>query len=137
MPPVNRLTERHNEYIDLGRCVVGQNLNLVTLRGYSSLDVLAEISAPDIFDQVDNPNGTQRDLKSQHAQECFSYAMDSTSLAPEEFPRYFPEIILNARDSAVIEIYNLDDPEELYDLDSFSSSDSVSYTLQRGHRLVA
>lgn len=128
VPQVNRLFERHSEYIDLGPCVVGQNLNLATLRGFSTLDVLAEISAPDIFDQVDNPTGTQRDLKSKHAQECFSYAMDSIALAPEESPRYFPEIILNARDASVIEIYNLDDVDELYELDSFSSLESVPYT---------
>ena len=71
------IVHRHGDEIDLGRCLVGKNLNLLALRGFATLDVLAELSAPDVYDQVDNPTGTQRDLKAKHAEECFDYAIES------------------------------------------------------------
>ena len=42
----NPIVERDGEMIDLGACVVGSDLNLLVLRGFAPLDVLAEISAP-------------------------------------------------------------------------------------------
>src|SRR5579885_675278 len=116
----NRIVERHGDAIDLGACLAGRNLNLLVLRGFAPLDVLAEISAPDVYDQVANKTGTQRDLKSKHAEECYNYAIGALMLAPEDEPRVFPEIVLNARDIGVVEIYNPEDPGELYDIDSFS-----------------
>jgi DGQHR domain-containing protein len=117
--------ERHGEVIDLGACLVGKNLNLLVLRGFAPLDVLAEISAPDVYDQVDNKTGTQRDLKPKHAEECFDYAIESLASAPEDDPHAFPEIILNARDTAVIEVFNLDDESSLYDITSYSDEAEV------------
>jgi DGQHR domain-containing protein len=116
----NQIVERHGDTIDLGPCLAGKNLNLLVLRGFAPLDQLAEISAPDVYDQVDNPTGTQRDLSTKHAQECYNYAIGSLAVAAEDEPRAFPEIILNARDTAVLEVYDLDDPGELFDLTSFS-----------------
>jgi DGQHR domain-containing protein len=111
---------RFSEKIDLGPCLVGTNLNLLTLRGYSSLDRLSCISGPDIYDQVENPNGTQRELKRGHSNSCWNYASGSALVLAEDDPRYFPEIILNARDRNVVEVYELESPETLIDLDSFS-----------------
>src|SRR5256885_1395385 len=96
--------------IDFGACFVGKNLNLQALRGYARLDALACISAPDVFDQVDNPTGTQRALSEEHARDCRTYAQEAEGLPPEDSPRFFPEILLNVRDSNVIELYNIEDP---------------------------
>jgi len=123
--PENRIVERHGETIDLGPCLAGRNLNLLVLRGFAPLDVLAEISAPDVYDMVDNKTGTQRDLKSKHAEECYDYAIGALAVAAEEEPRAFPEIILNARDINVVECFNLEDLGELYDLTSFSDETDV------------
>ena len=41
-----------------------KNLDTVCFRGSAPLAHLALISQPDIFDQVTNPNGLQRDLSS-------------------------------------------------------------------------
>lgn len=111
---------RYGNVLDLGACSLGHNLNLVTCRGYASLDKLSVVSSPDVYDQVNNPNGTQRDLNPKHAKDCLDYALDSVDLAPEESPRYFPEVILNARDASVVEIYDPENPEHILDVDSFA-----------------
>jgi DGQHR domain-containing protein len=121
----NDLVGRRGAILDLGACVVGKNLNLSVLRGYAGLDVLADISSPDIYDMKDNPNGTQRDLKQKHAEECFEYAMDAVEETPEDVPCCFPEIMLNARDINVIEVYNIADPSEFLDFTSFSETDDL------------
>jgi hypothetical protein len=46
-------------------------------------------------------------------------------LPPEDSPRFFPDVLLNARDTNVIELYNVEDPTELYDFDSFAEDDEV------------
>jgi hypothetical protein len=115
------LVDRFGEVLDLGRCLVGRSLNLLTIRGYARLDQLAAISAPDVFDQKQNPNGTQRNLTPLHAREAFEYAMDASDMLPEESPRCFPEIILNARDTNIIDLYSVDDEDEHYEFDSFST----------------
>lgn len=114
------LRDRYGQMIDLGPCIVGSNLNLLTVRGFTSLDRLASISAPDVYDQRLNPTGTQRLLKPKHAIECFTYAMDAVEEVPEEAPRCFPEILLNARDTDVVELYSLDDEARLLDFNSFT-----------------
>ncbi|MGA8474713.1 MAG: DNA sulfur modification protein DndB [Candidatus Cybelea sp.] len=110
---------RYGDVIDFGPVVAGKNLNLFSIRGFARLDRLAIISAPDVFDMVRNPTGTQRDLKPKHAKECFDYAADSLELDPLDEPRAFPEVILNARDGDVVEIYDLNNPEDIYDISSF------------------
>lgn len=117
---VTPLVKRHGETIDLGHALVGRNLNMLVVRGFAPLDVLAEISHPDVYDQVNNPTGTQRELKAKHAQECYNYAIESLTVPPEESPRGFPEIIINARDSDVLEIYDPSDEGTVLDLSSFT-----------------
>lgn len=114
------LENRFGSTIDLGTCVVGRNLNLLMVRGYADLDVLAAVSAPDVYDQKLNPTGTQRALKPRHAKECFAYAMNSLEVVPEEEPHAFPELLFNVRDMTLVELYLPDDPEELVALDSLS-----------------
>ncbi len=113
------------DQIDFGACYIGKNLNLQVLRGYARIDRLACVSAPDVFNQVDNPNGTQRLLNEAHARDCRTYAIEAEGMPPEESPRFFPEILLNARDTNVVELYNVEDPTDIYDFDSFSEDDDV------------
>ena len=50
-----------------------KNLDTMCFRGSAPLAHLAMISQPDIFDQVTNPKGLQRDLSPKHASEAFEY----------------------------------------------------------------
>jgi DGQHR domain-containing protein len=98
----NSLKDKYGEYIDLGFCIVGRNLNVISARGYASLITLAQISGPDVLDPILNPNGTQRDLNVKHSEEALEYALSSEDVDPTKEPRAFPEITLNARDKSVL-----------------------------------
>jgi DGQHR domain-containing protein len=121
--------QRFGPQIDFGACFVGKNLNLQVLRGYAHLDRLAVVSAPDVYDMEENPNGTQRVLDTAHARACRDYAVTSDAVAAEEEPRFFAEILLNVRDLNVVELYNIEDPTELYEFDSFADDDEVPSSL--------
>lgn len=84
--------------------LVGQNLNLNQVRSFAPLDFLADISAADVFDQVENPEGTQRELKVKHAKEAYQYAMDALTADPFEDARAFSEVILNVRNVDAVEL---------------------------------
>jgi DGQHR domain-containing protein len=129
MTKVNSIVSRQGALLDLGPCVLGENLNLIVARGFANLGALADISAPDVFDQADNLKGTQRTLTRKHAEECFEYAMASIGQPAETEPRCFPEIILNARDVNIVELYALDDPSVFYDVDSLTSAEAIEETL--------
>lgn len=121
----NPLTTRFGQTIDLGACIVGRNLNLVVVRGFATLEELAVISAPDVFDYFSNPHGLQRELDQKHAKSCFDYASGASDVLPQDDPRSFPEVILNARDKQVVEIYLADSPEHALDVDSFSPDEDL------------
>jgi DGQHR domain-containing protein len=78
-----------------------KNLDTVCYRGSAPLAHLALISQPDIFDQVTNPKGLQRDLSPKHASDAFEYVHRGRN---PEYPRAFPEIVLNVRDQRVLKI---------------------------------
>jgi DGQHR domain-containing protein len=78
-----------------------KNLDTVCFRGSAPLAHLAMISQPDIFDQVTNPKGLQRDLSPKHASEAYEYV--HRQKVPD-FPRAFPEVVLNVRDKKVLKI---------------------------------
>lgn len=118
---VNPLVAHFGTTLDFGPCIAGRNLNLLVFRGFANLDQLAAISAPDVYDSHTNPTGTQRELDKKHATHCYEYAESANDVLSEDDPRSFPEIILNARNRQVIEIYQIDDPDYLLDLDSFTS----------------
>jgi DGQHR domain-containing protein len=86
--------------------LIGPNLNLTQVRSFAPLDFLADISGADVFDQVTNPEGTQRELKKAHAKEALEYAMGSLHADAIEDARAFTEVILNVRntDFAHIEV---------------------------------
>ena len=50
-----------------------KNLDTVCYRGSAPLAHLALISQTDVFDQVENPDGLQRDLSFKHASEAYEY----------------------------------------------------------------
>jgi DGQHR domain-containing protein len=125
--------KHYGDHIDLGPCVLGRNLNLLTARGHASLDQLALISSPDVYDQIDNKTGTQRDLNKPHARACYEYAL-GYDVPPEEYPRFFPEILLNARDTGCLELYNPADPTELYDFDSLADDAEIPASSVTGVR---
>lgn len=98
----NSLKEKYGEYIDLGFCIIGRNLNVISARGFASLITLAQISGPDVLDPILNPHGTQRDLNTKHSEEALDYALSAYDVDPTKEPRAFPEITLNARDKSVL-----------------------------------
>jgi DGQHR domain-containing protein len=75
------------------------NLDTTCYRGAAPLAELARISQADIFDQVDNPEGLQRDLNRKHAADAYTYV--SAKPDPER-PRAYPEVVLNVRDRKVL-----------------------------------
>lgn len=118
-----------DQVIDLGACLVSQNLNLLVLRGQGRLDQLAGMSAPAVYDQVKNPEGTQRPLDRRHARDAFDYAQSAVASDAADNPCLFPEILLNARDQNVIEVYELADPPSEVDFNSLMSREEFESTL--------
>src|SRR5712691_3609896 len=76
-----------------------QNLDTVCFRGAAPLAQLALISQADVFDQITNPDGLQRDLSPKHASDAYDYASGTSD---PRFPRAFPEVVLNVRDKRVL-----------------------------------
>ena len=75
--------------------IQGNVLGVKVYRGCAPLSVLSEMSQADIYDQLGNPTGTQRDLSPKHAKEAYEYVRDQ-KLA------YWPEVFLCARKMSVI-----------------------------------
>lgn len=82
-----------------------RNLDTVCFRGDAPLAHLALISQSDVYDQVVNPKGLQRDLSPKHASEVYEYV---SGPKVESHKRAFPEVVLNVRDPKLVKI------EELY-----------------------
>lgn len=118
---MSALTEILGNELVISHCVFGMNLNLRVVRGFARLDLLADISGADVFDQELNPLGTQRDLKTQHAKEATTYAFEALTENPAESPKAFPEIILNARDANLVSVLNLSGDE--FDADALQGPD--------------
>jgi DGQHR domain-containing protein len=116
--------------IILGPCLVGPSLNMTVIRGFAPIHHLAIPSAPDIFDGMDNPTGTQRDLNKKHARESMEYAVEAASVGPSEDPRTFPEVLLNVRDSSVIRVYDPEHPEQAIDFSSLQDFEEAGLPVQ-------
>ncbi|MGH2935982.1 MAG: DGQHR domain-containing protein [Gaiellaceae bacterium] len=117
------VSQRFGSKIVLGPCVVGQNIDNVCLEGFASIDQLAAISSPDIFDDEINPTGTQRELKQPHANASFAFA-SSNKKEGEENTRVFPDVILNVRDMLAVELRSWPDDAAL-DFDSHTPVSDV------------
>src|SRR4030042_6058255 len=81
--------------------IKGTNLNTTVYRGFASIKDIAAISAPDTYKQDSNPNGLQRNLNERHSRAGYRYA-ELAQKVPD-YPRLWPEVILNVRDPSVID----------------------------------
>ncbi len=79
----------------------GKNLDTMCYRGSAPLAHLALISQTDVFDQVNNPSGLQRDLSPKHASEAYEYVRRARN---HEYPRAFPEVVLNVRHKQILKL---------------------------------
>jgi DGQHR domain-containing protein len=77
--------------------IVGTCLGVKAYRGFGLLSDLARISRADIFDQVKNRFGTQRNLSVTHARKAYQYVTDNEKA-------FYPEIILNIRDETYVKL---------------------------------
>ncbi len=117
---------------------VSKNLDTTCYRGSAPMKDLTIISQADVFDQVSNPDGLQRDLSKKHALEAYEYAARPADPA---FPRAFPEVVLNVRDKAVIALEPISFGEVqmmqiTFDLDKISRAKTTKVSRVDGnHRL--
>lgn len=113
------------------------NLDTQCYRGYAPLAELAIISTADIFDQDTNKVGLQRDLSPSHAASAYEYV----SRPPDkDYPRAFPEIVLNVRDESVLRIEPVEGDEDhvrlIFDVDAIRQARTVKVSRVDGnHRL--
>ena len=84
---------------------VSNNIDTRCYRGDAYLAYLALISQADVFDQITNPEGLQRDLYPKHANEVYDYVRREKDT---DRPRAFPEVVLNIRDKSVVQIEELE-----------------------------
>jgi DGQHR domain-containing protein len=80
--------------------LMGEVLGVPVARGFAKLSDLSRISRADIFDEINNPRGTQRDLSVKHARDAYEYARNT------EFG-YWPEVFLCLRDPTAVSIERL------------------------------
>ncbi|MEA3187739.1 MAG: sulfur modification protein DndB [Chthoniobacter sp.] len=73
----------------------GKVLGVSVYRGFALLSDLSGLSKADIYDQKDNPKGTQRDLSAPHAREAHEYVR-TRDLG------FWPEVFLCARNKGAI-----------------------------------
>jgi DGQHR domain-containing protein len=86
------------------------NLDTICYRGSAPLAELTRVSQADVFDQETNPDGLQRDLSKKHAAEAYDYIARDPS---DDFPRAFPEVVLNVRDKSVVKVEPLKLPNDV------------------------
>ena len=110
-----------------------KNLDTVCYRGSAPLAHLALISQTDVFDQVSNPDGLQRDLSPKHASEAYEYVKRA---AENGYPRAFPEVVLNVRDKRILE--SKENGQELrmrFDIGDMSGAKVYVSRVDGNHRL--
>lgn len=113
-----------------------RNLDTTCYRGSAALADLARLSQADVFDQVLNPEGLQRELSMKHAAEAYAYAAADPD---PKLPRAFPEVMLNVRDRKVVKAEKLGDGrvELTFDVGKILAARSVKVSRMDGnHRLV-
>ena len=89
----------------------GGNLDTECYRGFALISDLAQISQADIYDQEQNLNGLQRDLSPKHASDAYEYVKREPD---PQYPRAFPEVVLNVRDAQVLKMSEVMTPGELF-----------------------
>lgn len=73
-------------------------LGVTVYRGFAKLADLADVSKADVYDQRNNPKGTQRDLRPAHARDAYTY-VKTRELG------FWPEVFLCARRKDVMTFY--------------------------------
>jgi DGQHR domain-containing protein len=112
----------------------GTVLGVPVYRGYAKLSDLARLSKADVFDQRDNPTGTQRDLSPKHARDAYEY------VKTRDFA-FWPEVFLCARRADVLSFRQIHDaPNNVGELsirrDIAEDSDVIAISRVDGnHRL--
>ena len=119
------------------RAIRSRNLDTDCLRGSAPLQHLNRISRADVFDQDQNTKGLQRNLSPSHALAAYEYAARP---ADSEWPRAFPEVVLNVRDEQVIDISPIPNEPGWYsltfDLDAIQRARYVKVSrIDGNHRL--
>lgn len=94
--------------------VKGKVLGVDVYRGFAKLSDLARVSKADIYDQKDNPTGTQRDLYPKHAREAYEY-VQSRDFA------YWSEVLLCVRNKKAVSF----SPSSIEDVGTLTISGSV------------
>ncbi len=92
--------------------IAGSCLGHRVYRGFAPLRDLAAISQADLFDQENNPLGTQRNLSSAHARKAYKYVSEIEKA-------FYPEIILNIRDSSFVEFRVQNNNESMFGILQF------------------
>lgn len=82
--------------------IKGKVLGVDVYRGYMNLSELSLISKADIYDSINNPKGTQRDLSPKHAKEAYEYVKNSEL-------GFWPEVFLCSRDNKAIKFTSISD----------------------------
>ncbi len=108
-------------------------LGVTVYRGHAKLSDLARISSADIYDQINNPMGTQRDLSIKHAKDAYEYVKN------RDFA-FWPEVFLCARTDRVAQFKPLTGNKEfgtlVIDLNVATKSNSIAISRVDGnHRL--
>lgn len=104
--------------------VVGQSLNVWVLRGSAGLDELAAIAFADIANDITNPNAPQRLANPGHAREALDYALAMSEDVSDSVVRFFPEVILNVRETSVLKVFTESGEEVEFDSIDGIKSDS-------------
>lgn len=112
----------------------GKVLGVSVYRGFAKLSDLASLSNADVYDQKNNPLGTQRDLSAAHAREAYEY-VKTRDLG------FWPEVFLCARSKAAVTFTPLsEDFPDIglleFDLPKIHKSTAISVSrIDGNHRL--
>lgn len=109
-------------------------LGVNVYRGFANLCDLADVSRADIYDQKNNPRGTQRDLSPTHARDAYEY------VKTKDFG-FWPEVFLCARRNDVVTFrpFSQEIPDiGILEIDVMAARDQKSIAISRidgNHRL--
>jgi len=112
----------------------GRVLGVNVYRGFAKLCDLADLSVADVYDQKDNPIGTQRDLSTAHARDAHEY-VKTRELG------FWPEVFLCARLKTAITFTPISDEQPdigylEFDLDRIKRARSIAVSrIDGNHRL--
>ena len=95
--------------------VVGQSLSVWVVRGSAELDKLAVMAFADVANDLTNPNAPQRLADTAHAKAALNYALALSEDVSDSVVRFFPEVILNVRDTSVLRVLTSEGEEVEFD----------------------